>query len=117
MRDQLRSLEENVWMDYKRVLRRRNQPIYDELFDQARRHADAIGMANPTSPMEGVFLSICLEQQRAIQELEEDMEELKDEIGVNAGRIESLEHRPEKSLEAMAEVWEQESAEAERDSA
>ena len=94
MRDQLRSLEDNVWKDYKRVLRRRNQPIYDELFEHARRPADAIGMANPTSPMEGVFLSICLEQQRAIQELEEDLEAAKEEIGVLAGRVESLEHGP-----------------------
>jgi hypothetical protein len=94
MRDQLRSLEEDEWNDYKRVLRRQNQPIFDELWEDARRHADAIGMVNPRRPMEGVLLSVAIEQQREIHDLQEELESVKDEVGVIAGRIESLEDEP-----------------------
>lgn len=109
MRDQLRSLEEQQWNDYKQVLRRRNQPLFDKLFEYARRHSDAIGMANPGRPMEGVLLSIALEQQREIHELQEELDSVKDEVGTNAGRIESLEHpvvieRPGNQEELWAKV-------------
>lgn len=109
MRDQLRSLDEDTWNDYKRTLRRQNQTIFDELFEHARRHADAIGMANPRRPFEGVLLSIALEQQREINQLQEELESVKDEVGTKAGRIETLEHpvvieRPGNQEEHWAQI-------------
>ena len=94
MLDQLRSLKEDLWNDYKRILRKRNQPLFEELFGYARKHSDAIGMANPRHPMDGVLHSIALEQQREINELQEELKSVKDEVGTNAGRIESLKHKP-----------------------
>lgn len=44
--------------------------------------------------MEGVLVSVAIEQQREIQDHQEELESVKEEVGVIAGRIESLEHEP-----------------------
>lgn len=75
------------------MLRRRNQPLFDDLWEKARRHADAANAANPR-PIHGALFSMLLAQQREIVELQEDVEELRETVAVNAGRIESLEHGP-----------------------
>jgi hypothetical protein len=77
-RDQLSTLQSN-WESYRRVLRRRSKPAYDELWTQARTHADAGGAANPPEPMHAALLSICLEQQQQINNLEEDLERIRDD--------------------------------------
>lgn len=93
MRDQIRALEEQEWSRFRKTLRRQHQEHFDDLFVSAQNHADAIGASNPRRPMEGVLLSIALDQQREIQDLQEELEKAKEEIGVIAGRVESLEHR------------------------
>lgn len=75
-RDRLRTLEER-WSDYRHTLRRRNREPFDRLFEHARAHADAGGYQNPPDPMDAVFLSICLEQERRIATLEERIESLR----------------------------------------
>lgn len=67
-RDQINTLEDQ-WGKYQRMPRRRHKPAYDQLWTHARSHADAGGARNPPNPMESVLLSICLEQQLAINEL------------------------------------------------
>ncbi|MDR5655775.1 hypothetical protein RH831_01080 [Halodesulfurarchaeum sp. HSR-GB] len=69
-RDRLDALETD-WGPYRRSLRRHEQGPFDRLWEHARAHADASGMYNPADPMQTVLLSICLEQERAIQELTE----------------------------------------------
>jgi len=74
-RDRLRGLEER-WSDYRHTLRRRDREPFDHLWEHARAHADAGGYQNPPDPMDAVFLSICLEQERRIQHLTERIEAL-----------------------------------------
>lgn len=68
-RDTVRAVEDD-WSDFRRALRRRDQPHFDRLFDHARAHADAAGYLNHPSPEIPMLVSIVLEQERRIGELE-----------------------------------------------
>ncbi|QLH79670.1 hypothetical protein HZS55_21275 [Halosimplex rubrum] len=74
-RDTLTALERR-WDDYRRALRRRDQPHFDRLFTHAREHADASGLLNHQNPMDPVLVSIALEQQRAIERLQSRVDTL-----------------------------------------
>ncbi len=89
-RDRLRSLE-GRWSDYRHTLRRRDRKPFDRLWEYARAHADAGGFQNPPDPMDAVFLSICLEQERRIETLEERMEAREARIVALEERIETFE--------------------------
>ena len=49
-RDALRAIEER-WTEFRRALRRRDQPRFDRLFEYAREHADASGLLNHQNPL------------------------------------------------------------------
>ena len=49
-RDALRAIEER-WAEFRRALRRRDQPRFDRLFEYAREHADASGLLNHQNPL------------------------------------------------------------------
>ena len=74
-RDTLRAIEES-WGPYRRTLRRRNQPRFDQLFVYARNHADAAGMLNHEDRFTPLLVSIAIEQERRIDELEARIDEL-----------------------------------------
>jgi len=74
-RDALRAIEER-WADFRRALRRRDQPYFDRLFEYAREHADASGLLNHQNPLLPALLSIDLEQETRLDEHEERLEEL-----------------------------------------
>lgn len=74
-RDLLRATEER-WAAYRRTLRRRDQPRFERLFVYAREHADAAGMLNHQDRLAPVLMSIALEQERRLDELEARIEEL-----------------------------------------
>ena len=69
-RDLLRS-EEEQWDDYRRVLRREDQLHFERLFVHARDHADAAGHLNHEERMAAFWMSVALEQEKRISELEE----------------------------------------------
>lgn len=69
-RDTLRGLEDR-WQPYRRALRRRDQPHFDRLFEQARAHADAAGHLNHSEPLFPLLVSVVIEQERRLRELEE----------------------------------------------
>jgi len=77
-RDALRAIEER-WTEFRRALRRRDQPRFDRLFEYAREHADASGLLNHQNPLLPALLSIDLEQEARLEDHEE--------------RLEALEHR------------------------
>ena len=56
-RDALRAIEER-WQDFRRALRRRDQPQFDQLFAYAREHADASGLLNHQNPLLPALLSM-----------------------------------------------------------
>jgi hypothetical protein len=68
-RDTIRGLEAQ-WQPYRRALRHRDQPHFDRLFDHARAHADASGYLNHRLSELPFLLSILLEQERRLRELE-----------------------------------------------
>ncbi len=69
-RDLLSTIERR-WGDYRRGLRRRDQPYFDRLFEHAHAHADAAGHLNATDPVIPVLVSIALAQERQIDTLRE----------------------------------------------
>jgi len=74
-RDALRAIEER-WADFRRALRRRDQPYFDRLFEYAREHADASGLLNHQNPLLPALFSIDLEQEARLDEHEERLEDL-----------------------------------------
>ena len=77
-RDAVRSLERQ-WDDFKRALRRRDQPRFERLFEYAQRHADAGGYLNHDEPLFPILISIDLEQEARLDELEDRIAELEAE--------------------------------------
>jgi len=55
---------------YRRTLRKRDQKLFDELFEFARLHVQACVQGSFTDPIEPILLSICLELLRKIRDLE-----------------------------------------------
>lgn len=73
-RDLLRN-EEERWNDYRRVLRREDQAHFERLFSYARDHADAAGHLNHEDRMAAFWMSIALEQEKRISDLEEQFQD------------------------------------------
>lgn len=69
-RDAIQALERR-WDDFKRALRRRHQPRFERLFEYAQAHADAGGYLNHDEPLFPILLSIDLEQETRLDELED----------------------------------------------
>ena len=78
-RDALRAIEER-WTDFRRALRRRDQPCFDQLFEYAREHADASGLLNHQNPIVPALFSIDLEQESRLDSHEERIENLETAI-------------------------------------
>jgi hypothetical protein len=74
-RDALRAIEDR-WAEFRRALRRRDQPRFDRLFEYAREHADASGLLNHQNPLLPALLSIDLEQEATLEDHEERLEAL-----------------------------------------
>jgi len=78
-RDALRAIEER-WAEFRRALRRRDQPRFDQLFEYARKHADASGLLNHQNPLLSALLSIDLEQEARLDDHEERLAELEQRL-------------------------------------
>lgn len=72
-RDLLQATEER-WQPYRRALRSRDQPHFDRLFEHGRAHADAAGYLNHDDLLAPLLVSVVLEQERRLAELEERCE-------------------------------------------
>ena len=59
----------NSWSDYRRALSAEDRKVFDAVVNRARMHASASTYAAFSDPVEGVFLSILLEQEKEIKEL------------------------------------------------
>ncbi|SDR06645.1 hypothetical protein [Natronobacterium texcoconense] len=78
-RDALRAIEDR-WQEYRRALRRRDQPRFDQLFAYACEHADASGLLNHQNPLLPALLSIDLEQESRLDDHEKRLEDLENEL-------------------------------------
>ncbi|MXR40525.1 hypothetical protein GRX01_04070 [Halobaculum sp. WSA2] len=78
-RDVLSRMEDE-WGDFRRALRRRHQPLFDRLFTYAHEHADAASHLNHPDRLAPVLVSIDLEQEDRIDELEDRIEVLESRL-------------------------------------
>ncbi|UCD92177.1 MAG: hypothetical protein JSV43_08140 [Methanobacteriota archaeon] len=62
------------WLPYRRALRDRDRRVFDVLMTKARMHTSASSYANRLEPLESVFMSILLEQQKEIELLKMRLE-------------------------------------------
>ncbi len=77
--------EKGVFKKFRKELSKEDKEAFDRLFDRAKFHtAAAVYMAN-SWPMETIFLSILLEHEKLITEMEMRLKELSKNIG--QGRI------------------------------
>lgn len=86
-RDAVEALERR-WDDFKRALRRRDQPRFKRLFEYARAHADAGGYLNHDEPLFPILVSIDLEQETRLDNLEDRVARLEAELDDTGERLE-----------------------------
>ncbi|MBC2700869.1 MAG: hypothetical protein HF976_05560 [ANME-2 cluster archaeon] len=58
--------------DFRRARRRRDQQVFERMMGMAREHASASAVAASIDPMDTIVLSILIEQQKQIDDLEEE---------------------------------------------
>lgn len=74
-RDLLSAIEER-WGSFRRVLRRRDRPRFDRLFEHARAHADAASNLNHEEPLFPLVAAVLVEQERRLDEQAERIDRL-----------------------------------------
>ncbi|MFC7116548.1 hypothetical protein ACFQH2_18565 [Natronoarchaeum sp. GCM10025703] len=94
-RDALRAIEER-WATFRRALRRRDQPRFDQLFMYAREHADASGLLNHQNPLLPALLSIDLEQETRLDAHDERLDDLEEALETVRDRQERTEDRTDR---------------------
>ena len=99
-RDALRAIEER-WQEFRRALRRRDQPRFDRLFEYAREHADASGLLNHQNPILSALVSVDLEQEARLDDHEERLEALESRLE-SEGRDADVEEGNEESATEAA---------------
>jgi hypothetical protein len=62
------------WKKFRRALRREDQQVLDRLFDRARIHVQAGSYASRPWPLETIMVSILLEQEKELAELQAKLE-------------------------------------------
>ncbi len=73
--------EKGVFKKFRKELSKEDKEAFDRLFDRAKFHtAAAVYMAHPW-PMETILLSILLEHEKIITEMEMRLKELSKKIG------------------------------------
>ncbi|MDP3182810.1 MAG: hypothetical protein Q8M54_08350 [Desulfobaccales bacterium] len=73
--------ERQRWLKFRRALRREDQAHLDRLFELARLHLQAGVYASAPWPLESMLLSMLLEHQKALSDLEERLRGLVAEAG------------------------------------
>ena len=65
------------WSKFRRGLRKDDQEIFDEIFRASKLHLAENFYAMRAVPFESMMMSIVVEQQKAIQRLEKEVEKLR----------------------------------------
>ena len=78
-RDLLRAMESR-WQEYRRALRYDDQAVFDRLFEYARAHADASGVQNHQFVEIPALISMLIEQQKQIDDLEDRLDHVEDDL-------------------------------------
>ncbi len=99
-RDALRAIRER-WSDFRRALRRRDQPRFDRLFGYARDHADASGMLNHENPLFPALFSVDIEQEARLDTHEKRLDSQEKRLEDHEKRLDSQEKRLEDHEERL----------------
>ena len=69
-------LEELIaeWADFRKALRDKDRECFDGLMEKARSHSSASSYALRLNPIESMFMSILLEQEKEIKDLKKHLE-------------------------------------------
>jgi hypothetical protein len=67
------------WQGFRKALRKEDRAAFDRLMDRARMHASAASYDTRVDPVESLFMSILLEQEKEIDELRKKLKELEKE--------------------------------------
>jgi hypothetical protein len=67
------------WQGFRKALRKEDKGAFDRLMDRARMHASAASYDTRVDPVESLFMSILLEQEKEIDELRKKLKELEKE--------------------------------------
>jgi hypothetical protein len=67
------------WQGFRKALRKEDKAAFDRLMDRARMHASAASYDTRVDPVESLFMSILLEQEKEIDELRKKLKELEKE--------------------------------------
>jgi hypothetical protein len=67
------------WQGFRKALRKEDREAFDRLMDRARMHASAASYDTRVDPIESLFMSILLEQEKEIGELRKKLEERENE--------------------------------------
>ena len=78
-RDLLQAMESR-WQEYRRALRYDDQGVFDRLFEYARAHADASGVQNHQFVEIPALVSMLIEQQKLIEDLEDRLDHVEDDL-------------------------------------
>lgn len=71
---------ESRWQEYRRALRHTDQAVFDRLFEYARVHANASGVQNHQFVEIPALISIVIEQQKQIEDLEARLDHVEDDL-------------------------------------
>jgi len=63
------------WTDYRRALREKDRELFDRMLEKARMHSSAASFCAHLDPVELAMLSILLEMQREIEDIETQKKE------------------------------------------
>lgn len=66
----------NEWQGFRKALRKEDREAFDRLIEKARMHASAASYEARTDPVESMFMSILLEQEKEIGKLRKKIEEM-----------------------------------------
>jgi hypothetical protein len=100
-RDAVTALRER-WGDFERALRRRDKPAFERLFEHARAHADAGGYLNHEEPLFPILLSVDLEQEKRLADLEDQLGDLEERLAAAEERLEDGESESESASVSTA---------------
>ena len=64
------------WSDFRRALGKEDREAFDAMTDRVRKHSSAASYAAFLDPLEGVLLSILLEQEKELRALRREHERL-----------------------------------------
>ncbi|WP_266082432.1 hypothetical protein [Haladaptatus caseinilyticus] len=68
------------WDEYRRALRPTDQLVFDRLFEYAQLHTDPSTVHKPLFVETPILISMLLEQQIQIDDLEERLDHLEDDL-------------------------------------